>query len=284
MGKVATSPPGERESMWIVIAPALRRSVAGSAGANEIDDLIQDVAERFLAKTSEFASEAKALAWARMVARNRLIDRSRRPRSTSLADREIPSRVDAERSALDRMALDCARSFLGTLGVTEHWLAGEVRGPVTAKERMQRSRIRRKLADHLKDKVGWSVLVPRWRWLVPALGAASLIPIPFVASLTPPAPSADPAPVHRDGTPDSGNLSYEAARTSSQLDEPVVRPTPPTPSAAPRGQADPIVTVPLPWGGARVREEPTPPGASEPLACVENLRPVPEVCLEHPLK
>lgn len=284
MGEAGNPTLAEREWLWNVVAPALRRSVAGSAGANEVDDLMQDVAECFFAKTSDFANEAHALAWARTVARNRLIDRSRRPRSTYLVDREIPSTVDAERSALDRMAFDCARSFLGTLGVTEHWLAGEISGPVTAKERMQRSRIRRKLAEYLEDKVGWSVLVPRWRWLVPALGAASLVPIPFFASLAPPAPSVEPAPVYSDGTHDSDNLSYEAARASSQLDQAVDRPSPPAPSAAPRDQADPLVTVPLPWGGARVREEPTPPRASQPLACVENLRPVPELCLEHPLR
>lgn len=283
MGK-ASRALGEREAMWIAIAPSLRRSVAGSAGANEIDDLLQDVAECFLVKTSGFSSEANALSWARVVARNRLIDRSRRPRSVPLADREIPSRVDAQQAALDRMALDCARSFLGSLGVTEHWLAGEDDGPVSARERMQRSRIRRRLAAHIKDKVGWSVLVPRWRWLAPALGALSLVPIPFVASMAPPAPSADPAPVHGDGTPDSWNLSYEPARTPPHRDEPGIRPTPSAPSAPQGGQATPIVTAPLPWGEARVREEPTPTGPPAPLACVNNLRPAPGICVEHPLR
>ena len=286
---ISDSAQARREALWVEIAPAARRIVERSAARVDVDDVLQDVAERFFRHAPDFPSTDEGLAWVSVVARRRLIDLSRRSRPIPTA--EIPSRhaVDAERSALGQLALECARRFMREHGIRENWLTGGEDGPATAKDRMSRSRARRRLADHVGRKVGWPVLIPRLRWLAPALGVTAMIPLPYLWFAAP------------DGHPESSIPSRVGPATERREPAQVLRSPEVTDSShvlsdgqgvgttpvkpLPRN-SEVVAEAPLPWGGARLVGHPE--GAGHPedrksVVCVWGLQVAPDTCVAHPL-
>ena len=279
-----------REALWAEIAPQLRRIVGRSATPSDLDDVLQDVAERFFRQAPEFPNAGEGLAWATVVARRRLIDLSRRVRPIPTAEVKAVSCVDTERSAIGQLALDCARRFMSEHGIRESWISGREDGPADAKERMSRSRARRRVADHVGRKVGWPALIPRLRWLMPALGVTAMVPLPFAWSPEASEAHGQTGPKSSQSTEHRDLQPPEPARAPAAI--PVVFAKTPKhggdPAPSPRG-AEPKylgAEAPLPWGSARVKEEPNSGNqdAPAPLVCVWGVVIAPDTCVDHPLK
>lgn len=274
-----------REALWVDIAPSLRRIIGRSVTAADLDDVLQDVAERFFRHAPEFPSSDEGLAWATVVARRRLIDQSRRTRPIPTDDLRAVSSGDTERSALGKLALECARRFMSEHNIRESWIIGGG-GPTDARDRMSRSRARRRLADHVGRKVGWPVLIPRMRWLAPALGVTAMVPLPFMWS---PAPT-ESRPAHQDSSPAiRGGESDSAVAVGAPPVEIVAvpkleMPAEPIDHTSPEGPST-VTEAPLPWGSARVQREPDPETGEEPtpLLCAWGLKLAPATCIPHPI-
>lgn len=275
-------------SLWLAVQPSVRRAAQRYSGQRDVDDVVQDVAEQFLRFPEEFRSEAHARSWARAVAEHRLIDLSRRTKPVLVADLDRPGAAEVtEEQALCRMALDCARTYMRRNGISESWLLGSrLDEPVSAAERAEKSRLRRRLQAHVREKTGWPAFIPPWRWLTPAAVALALVPIPFIAGLQLP----DTASRWPDtqGAIDRLLEPSPAQGVASQQTVPSVPSSlqaPPGEVPRPPDSVRTVASVPTPWGDAQWREiEPPPDGPPPPLFCAQNLRLGSDICLDHPLK
>ncbi len=175
----------DRATLWLAVQPSVRRAAKHFTGQRDVEDIVQDVAEKFLRFAGEFRSEAHARSWAKVVAEHRIISLSRRTECVPVADLDRPGAAEAtEERALCRLALDCARTYMRRHGINESWLLGSPLGePVSAAERAEKSRLRRRLQAHVREKIGLPALLPPWRWLTPAAVALAVVPIPFLAGL-----------------------------------------------------------------------------------------------------
>lgn len=277
-----------RVTLWLAVQPSVRRAAQRYSGQRDVDDVVQDVAEQFLRFPEEFRSEAHARSWARVVAGHRLIDLSRRTKSLPVADLDRPGAAEVtEERALCQLALDCARKYMRRHGISESWLLGSRVGePVSAAERAEKSRVRRRLQAHVKEKIGWPALIPTWRWVTPAAVALAVVPIPFIAGLQLPG-TASRGP----DTPAAIDGLLEPTPAEPVVSQQTVPSVPSPLQESPRGVPAPpdsgrvVASVPTPWGDAQWREiEPPPDGPPPPLFCARNVRPVSDVCVDHPVK
>lgn len=278
----------DRATLWLAVQPSVRRAAKHFTGQRDVEDIVQDVAEKFLRFAGEFRSEAHARSWAKVVAEHRIISLSRRTECVPVADLDRPGAAEAtEERALCRLALDCARTYMRRHGINESWLLGSPLGePVSAAERAEKSRLRRRLQAHVREKIGLPALLPPWRWLTPAAVALAVVPIPFLAGLQLPETASS-----RPETPAAIDRLAEPVPSEPVVSQQTAPSVPPSRQASPGDVPGPgdsvrmVASVPTPWGDAQWREvEPSPDGPPPPVFCAQNLRIAPDVCVDHPLK
>lgn len=275
-------------ALWLTVQPSVRRAAQRLSGQRDVDDVVQDVAEQFFRCPNEFRSEAEARSWSRVVVEHRVIDLSRRGSATPVADLEGSDTSHAtEDRTLCQLALDCARAYMRRRGISESWLLGDPSGePVSAADRAEKSRLRKMIRAHVKEKVGWPALLPSWRWLTPAAVALAVVPIPFIAGLEPPETStgAPNVPAAVDELAESTSAELAASQPTVPWVLPSIRPSPHE-MPAPPNPGRVMASVPTPLGDAQWREfEPPPDEPPPPLLCAQNLRVAPDACVNHPLK
>ena len=284
-----TQRAGERrEALWVEIAPELRRIVGASAASSDLDDVLQDVAERFFRNAPESLTAEESLAWATVVARRRLIDLSRRMRPIPTDDLAAQPAMDAERTAFGHLALECARRYLREHGILESWISGGEDGPASSRDRVRRSRARRRLADHMGRKIGWPALIPRLRWIVPAIGVTAIVPLPYL--VLPPVASDAPAQARQPAP--FGLRDFEVPSSASPELVTTTEPSPANAAITPEPKRiserrERLRAEPFPWGGVAAGEQPHGGAESdEPstLVCVWGLRVVADTCVAHPLE
>lgn len=287
MALLTRGPAADRAELWLAVQLSVKRAAQQCSGQTDVDDVVQDVAEQFLRYPEEFESEAHARSWARTVAMNRLIDVHRRTRSVPVADLDRPGAAEVtEERALHQMALDCARQYMRLHGISESWLLGRRDEPVSAAERAERSRQRRRIQAYVREKIGWPAFVPSWRWLTPAAAAFAMVPIPFIGgSQLPESPAGRPNPPAVTVEP----LTQQPSEALAPRVPSRVQPSPATPmgggAATPPDSGRVVASLPTPWGEAGWRQfEPPPDEPPPPLFCARDLRVSPDVCVDHPLK
>ena len=289
--EVSKDPVPDWLGSWPEAEKAVQRAVRGRLPAGvEPEDVSQQVVVKLLRAGPEAPPPDRLRFWSVGVARRVVADLYRK-KSIHYADLPGVPEGDVEAVVLTRLRCEAAAAAYSGLSSADREALKDSpdSNAMPNKTKLRRSRARRVLRQRAERLVGGGLLVPRWRWLTGALGAAAVaFPICSGGQSVP------------TSTPDRiDSVVVIAPRIQAYTED--LNPgsaTRPEGTTARTGTGSPAavapedksyrrrVSVEIPVSGRTGygHYDPAPGEPDPPLACARNLRVTDDVCVDHPLR